>query len=226
MSEFFAVQQRITEGVATALGGELFRSEYIRIRERPTDSLDARAMTQHSANLVISMENFPYWARAIPLARRAIALDAEFGAAHARLAALLAERAAFLLSADSGKDAREALDAAQTASRLAPYDPYVLMNCGQAWNLCGAVAQGRRAVDQAVEQLPYDSLAWLFYCIARVYTGNHTDLQSVITICDRINTQSRSNPVGRDFVAINAIARFRLKQYEFVIQEFMENCLR
>lgn len=225
LSEFFTVKRGITEAVATALGGEPFRSEYLRIRERPTDSLDAWALTQHSANLVLSMENFPNWDRANALARRAIALDAEFGTAQARLAALLAERAAFLLSVDSVKDVREALDAAETAARLAPYDPYVLMNCGQAWNLCDAVARGRRAVDQAVQQLPYDSLAWLFYCFARVYTGDHSDLQNVITICDRVSTQSRGNPVGRHFTVVNMLARFCLKQYEFIVQQHMKSCL-
>ena len=226
LNELFSVQQAIMEAVANTLGGELFRSEYLRVREQPVENLDAWALTQHSANLVISGENAPNWDQAIALARRAIDIDPEFGPAHARLSALLSERVTFFLTPTPDQDVAEALQAADRGARLAPYDPYVLMNCGQGWALCGRVDRGRQAFDQAVRQLPYDSLAWLFFCFARVFSGNEEALREVLEICDRMYAQSARNPLYPAFGLLRLTSRFRLGERQQIVDEHADFCLQ
>ena len=221
LDDVFSLQQSIAEAVAKELGGELFRSEYLRIREQPTTSLDAWALTQHSANLVISGEDYPNWDAALDYARRALVLDPEFGPAWARLAALLGERAAFLLTQTMEQDVAEALDAADRAENLSPYDPYVQMNSAQAWILCGQIERGRRALAKAEAQIPHDSLLWFFRCCSMVYSGGESEARETLAVCSRIRDQSPKNPLAPQFAAMKAIAHFRLGEHGRTVERLL-----
>jgi adenylate cyclase len=86
LSDIFALQLEIAEGVAGEVGGEIFRAEHQRVADRPTASLTAYEAQQKASIFVVqpTRENMRM---ARELLTRAIEIDPDFPAAHAALGA-------------------------------------------------------------------------------------------------------------------------------------------
>jgi TolB-like protein/Flp pilus assembly protein TadD len=120
VSDFFAVQDEVSLGVAAAVGDAVFRARYKEANQSRTANLDAWALTyQANVNFSLNPANEIWVAKA----RKAVELDPEYALAHAVLGRALAIQA---LVDPEHAVAEEALAAAQLAAKLAPDDPRVL----------------------------------------------------------------------------------------------------
>jgi len=131
LTEFFAVQDEVSLGVAAAVGDAIFREEYNAANQSRTDNLTAWMMTSR-ADVTFNLYS-PTDETTLTLARNAVALDPEYALAHAVLGRSLA-----VISMVYGWPDTEALRPGATgyrkeaeaevrlAARLAPDDPKVL----------------------------------------------------------------------------------------------------
>lgn len=194
---FFHVQREITGAIVTEIGGELMSREFERMRFSTTESNDAWALTVHSANMVIQQRGgATTWDEAIGYAERAVAIDPDYAPAHGRLAALRSERISQFLSPDIAADVAATRAAADRASTLASFDPYVMMNCGQAWTLIGELTRGRDAIEQAHRAVPYDVLCWQFRWINIALSG---DAEAIAAELPRVTAEIArypNHPIG------------------------------
>jgi len=209
-ADLFELQREIAGAIAREIGGELMHAEYSRMRLAGPESLDAWSLTVHSAHIVIERRGgVATWNEAIECARKAIVLAPGYASAHARLAALTAERMLFFASDDPARDFDEALAAADRAYQLASFDPYTLMNCGQAWSSCGERARARAALDKAVTLLPHDLLAWNFYWSHLSTWGTDDEVRAAENGLDRLLADHESHPLAPAWQGLRGMTRAR-----------------
>lgn len=182
LAGFLGTQRDLCAAIVTELGGEFMSREFERMQISTTQNMDAWAHTVHSAHMVIQRGGGPtVWDEAIEEARKAVALDPGYAAAHARLAALHGERVVCFVSRDVPADIEAARGSAERGMALAAHDPYVLMNCGQGWNHAGQPQRAREVLERAHRALPHDLLCSFFRWSNLAITGSEAEMRAATT---------------------------------------------
>jgi len=150
LTDVFAVQDEISEAIATSLIGDLQRAEQARVVRRPPENLEAWELYQRALPLVHRFTREDS-AQARALLERAIVLDPHFSAPLAPLAEVGIWEILYEWTDDPERTLDVALDRAHRAVALDPSDAeahadlsYALMTAGDRH---GALEEGRRAVD-------------------------------------------------------------------------------
>lgn len=193
MSDVLSVQQEIAQAVAGAFGGARLREEIANVSGRNTENLGAWSLVQRARSFVLAFTPDAL-EEAIPLLRQAIHLDADYAAAHATLAFVLAEQKLNALAADPDESRSQAMAHANRAHLLAPVDPFVLKMSGAAWAYLGAVERSLTALRQAVRLAPFDFGAWGYLGWPLVATGDSRSLRELHQIMERIYAATPQHP--------------------------------
>jgi adenylate cyclase len=144
VADIFAVQDEITASIAATIEGKLFAAENLRLKTRPTESLDAwgcvvRAWSFASANSDSDGEI------RLSLLRRAVELDPGYALAHSLISWVHSGRVVYG-KGDYDTEIAAALKSARRAITLDPDDPW-------GHHALGYVYAASRRTDQAIEEL-------------------------------------------------------------------------
>jgi adenylate cyclase len=159
LTDVFAVQDEITEAVAIAIEPTVAEVERQRALRRPPESLGAweayqRGLWHLSRN---SVQDFD---KAKHFLRRAIELDPNFAAAHARLTMPILAEASMYQKRSVSEAADEALEVARRAISLDPNDAVAHSRLGVALALKGDSIGGLAEVRRALSISPNSASAF------------------------------------------------------------------
>ena len=150
LTDVFAVQDEISEAIATQLAVDLQRAELQRAERRPPENLEAWGLYQRALPLVCAFTR-EECARARALLERAVALDPRFSTALARLAEVGIWEILYEWTDAPERTLEVALDQARRAVALDPRDAeaHVFLSFTQmtAGDGQGALEAAGRAVD-------------------------------------------------------------------------------
>ena len=172
MEEVFDLQDRITISVAGAIEPALLEQEIKRSRERSTDDLTAYDLALRARPYATS------WTQegaleGLALARRAIALDPNFGTPLATAAWCQAMLYAGGWAADLEAAKREGTEFAWRAARAAPNDTYVISTAAGALDLFDEEYHVLLAlIDKALVLSPSSAYAWFWSGFLRLFSGS------------------------------------------------------
>ncbi|MEH6638853.1 MAG: tetratricopeptide repeat protein [Porticoccaceae bacterium] len=158
LSEIFKLQDDITNGIAVALGDEIWRAEIGRANSTSTDNLDAWGLVMRANRALFSFSS-QSTLEAVELLREALALDPDFPLAKAELARSLCWRAFNQFSEDPSKDIAEAYSLGKEVLQVAPNDPLVLYAVGACYSATGRIEEAIRLLEKAVAKQPNFALA-------------------------------------------------------------------
>jgi adenylate cyclase len=193
VDDILSVEREISNMVTSEFGAARLREEISRARARPTDSLDAWSLVQQARSYVLTFTPKAL-AGAVPLLKRAIEIDNDYAAAHATLAAVLAEEHLNGLGDSPGPDRETALASAERAFSLSPADPFVLKMCGAVWGYLGDSDKALSALRWAVEIAPFEFGAWGYMGWALAETGRSEDIDELHRIMERLLASSPHHP--------------------------------
>jgi adenylate cyclase len=150
LTDVFALQDEISEAIATPLVGDLHRAEHTRVQRQTPESLQAWELYQRALPLVYRFTRDDL-TEAGALLERATVLDPHFATALACLADVRTWQAVFSWTDDPGRTLGVALELGRRAAALDPADSaarvslaFTLMTMGDAF---GAIEEGRRSVE-------------------------------------------------------------------------------
>lgn len=172
MEEVFDLQDRITICVAGAIEPALLEQEIKRSRERSTNGLTAYDLALRARPHATS------WTQegaleGLALARRAIALDPNFGTPLATAAWCQAMLYAGGWAADLEAAKREGTEFAWRAARAAPNDTYVISTAAGALDLFDEDYHVLLAlIDKALVLSPSSAYAWFWSGFLRLFSGS------------------------------------------------------
>ena len=158
LEKIFALQDEITNGIAVALGDEIFQAEIARANSTSTKNLDAWGLVMR-ASLDLASFNRKSVMAAEPLLREALALDPNYALARAELARSLCYRAVNRYSDNPAQDIAEAYTLGQQALESAPKDPLVLFALGSCYGFTGRPQEAIRLLEKAIVKQPNYALA-------------------------------------------------------------------
>ena len=167
LDDVFDLQDQITEQIVIAVEPEISFRERERARRQLPDRLDAWALLQRGLSHQYRANNTDR-AEAIRLFREAVALDAEFAAAHAHLAyALWASRSLTAGYADAQKVAVSARASAERAIFLDPNEPIAHLTLGRLHIFAGETEMGIGEMQTAIAINP--NFAWGHHFLGWAY---------------------------------------------------------
>ncbi len=170
-TDLFALQDEITNGIATALGDQIFTAEIARAHSKPTDNLDAWGLVMR-ANQALSIWNSQTSKKAVALYRQALQRDPGYAVAKAELARTLCWRAVNQWGTDPEQDFAEGYRLGVEALQMAPSDPLVLNGSGSCYGASAAHAdKGIRVLRKAVKIQPNFAMAQAMLGIAYTFNG-------------------------------------------------------
>lgn len=217
LEDIFSIQQEIANAVASEFGAARLREEITSAARRPTSSLDAWSLVQRARSYTLSF-TAKNLTEAVPLLNRAIELDADYAAAHAALASVMAEMVFNGFSQDVDGDRQTALDSAERASALTPLEPFVLKMCGAAWAYFGNPERSLDALRQAVEIAPFDFGAWGYMGWPLAATGSSGDLAELRRIMDWILEALPRHPGAPYWMYHRSVAHTIAGEYDEAIE--------
>lgn len=136
----------------------------------------------HSAYMRINIDSLDFAAQE---ARRAIAIDEQYAAAHAALANALGALFELRGALDSGL-ADEARVHCDKALALAPDDPIVMAWIGNTLGMITRPPEGLHLLERAVELAPAHRLAHLYLTRHHVYAGRFTEARAALDEHERV----------------------------------------
>ncbi|MBV1916270.1 MAG: hypothetical protein KUG72_12850 [Pseudomonadales bacterium] len=170
LENIFALQDEITNGIAVALGDEIFTAEIARASSTPTDNLDAWGLVMRASSYLASFNRKSVMA-AEPLLREALVLDPNYALAKAELARSLCFRAANFYSDDPTRDIAEAYGLGQQALESAPKDPLALFAIGSCYGFTGRPQEAIRLLEKAIVKQPSYALAMAALGLSLAFDG-------------------------------------------------------
>ncbi len=156
--EIFDLQDEITNGIAVALGDEIFQAEIARAQSTSTDNLDAWGLVMR-ANEALTNWNNESSKNATVLFSAALALDPNYALAKAGLARTLCWRASNMWSKNPDEDIAMAYKLSEQALKLAHNDPLVLFGVGACYGATGRPDEAIRLLKKAVTLQPNFAMA-------------------------------------------------------------------
>ncbi|RLA42497.1 MAG: hypothetical protein DRR06_14310 [Gammaproteobacteria bacterium] len=152
-AKIFELQDEITNGIAVALGDEIFQAEMARASAIPTDNLDAWGLVVRGSQAVVTW-NRESSTNALALFRAALDLDPDYALAKAEVARSLCWRAVVAWSDDAASDIAKAYTLGREALKAAPNDPMVMWALGGCYGLSGRTEEGIRLLEKAISKQP------------------------------------------------------------------------
>ena len=218
--EIFALQDEITNGIAAALGDEIFKAELNRTGQVLPKNLDVWGLVFRAQNAYL-MYGEDSSTTAQQLLREALEMEPEYPLALARLARLHAEKVVDMWGGDPESDIENANKLADKALQLAPSDALVMQTAGFTYCQTGRQSQ---AIDllRRVTQIDPDNaetLAWLGF----VLTSNESTRTEALTLIERSIELSPKAPFLWIFEMFNGLALFHLERYEESEQMFVRS---
>jgi TolB-like protein/class 3 adenylate cyclase/Flp pilus assembly protein TadD len=144
VADIFAVQDEISASIVATIEGKLYDAENLRVKTRPTESLDAWGCVVRAWSFASNVAD-PDGETRLSLLRRAVELDPRYALAHALIAWVHAGRAHYG-TGDYDSEIAMALKSARRAITLDPDDPWGHHALGYAYTMS-------RRTDQAIEEL-------------------------------------------------------------------------
>ena len=149
----FDMQDKVSQEIASILGGEILRKEIQRVERHSPENLDAWGHYVHAQDFYYrqSQQNLE---ETVVYAQKAIDKDPRFAQAYALLAVALSVMIVTRASTDPEGDTERCVQALEKALRLAPDHPRVLAECA---NTNSNLSHEDRAIDlakQAFEKAP------------------------------------------------------------------------
>ena len=221
-AKIFELQDEITNGIAVALGDEIFQAEIARAQSTSTDSLDAWGLVMrasqslHSWNKASSLE-------AEALFRAALKLDPEYALAKAELTRTLCWRAINLWSDDPAADFAEAYGLGEQAVRIAPSDPLVLFGAGACYGPTGRTDEGIRLLKKAVSKQPNFAIALAMLGLSYAFDGQSTQGLPYLDKALELAPQSPYIYLYESWRSIPLIELDRYHEAEQVLQNALES---
>jgi TolB-like protein/Flp pilus assembly protein TadD len=211
LTDVFAVQDEISEGIAVSLVGDLQRAEQIRAQRRSPENLEAWELYQRALPLIYSFKREDV-AHARHLLERAVAIDQFLATALARLAEVGVWEVMYEWTDESQRTLQLAISQARCAVDLDPLDAqahialsFALMTAGDGH---GALEQAR----QAVELNPSMPFALALYAYHRHIAG-HPPEESIASV-QRSLRLSPHDPVEWLFYDVLAGAYLNAGRFE------------
>ncbi len=224
-TDLFALQDEITNGIALALGDQIFQAEIARASSTPTDNLDAWGLVMR-ANQAVSTWSSKSSEQAEALFRQALQRDPNYAIAQAELARTLCWRAVNQWSINPEQAFAEGYQLGEQALQLAPNDPLVLYGVGACYGVKATHAEkGIRLLKKAVDLQPSFASAQGMLGIA--YTFNGEPEQALSPGAESLRLEPRSpntwllaiwyaatlNELGR-FEEAESMARSAIASYD------------
>jgi adenylate cyclase len=211
LEDAFELQDRVAASVVGAIAPSVNQAEMERAKRKPVSSLDA-----YDYYLRGQAAAFQYTKEgtddAIALCEQAIALDPQFAAAYARLAAALAQRMYWQWSTDPAADASRAVANAEMALSLGRHDPFVLAVSAQALGTDPKNFQLQDSLFDEVRRLnPNELRGWMVGGTAKMMLGDH---QTAIDYFQRALRLSPLDPNIFNAQSGLACAHFLLGNYK------------
>jgi TolB-like protein/Flp pilus assembly protein TadD len=144
VADIFAVQDEITASIAGTLEGKLFAAENLRLKTRPTESLDAWSCVVRAWSYASAVGDSDGEIR-LGLLRRAVELDPGYALAHSLISWVHSGRVHYG-KGEHDTEVSLALQSARRAIELDPNDPW-------GHHALGFAYAASRRTDQAIESL-------------------------------------------------------------------------
>ena len=152
-ADIFALQDDITNGIASALGDEIWRAEIARASSTATDNLDAWGLVMRATSSFAGFNRLSA-VKAKPLLRAALALDPDYALAKAELVRSICWRVVNLFSDNPAKDIAEADRLGQEALQKSPNDPLVLSAVGSCYSVTGRRREAIHLMEKVLSVQP------------------------------------------------------------------------
>ncbi len=156
--KIFELQDEITNGIAVALGDQIFSAEIARANSTPTDNLDAWDLVMRANKAVLSF-NRRENERATKQLRQAVALDPNYPLAKAELARSLCWGVINLYHSDPNTVLAEVFRLGEEVLEATPNDPLVLFAIGSCYGAIGKRTEAIRLLEKATRLQPNFPLA-------------------------------------------------------------------
>ncbi len=157
-ANLFALQDEITNGIAIALGDQIYTAEIARAHSTPTDNLDAWGLVMRSNRSLVHF-NRESNNQAIKDLRAALALDPNYALAKAELSINLCVKVIQTFSDNPRDDIAEAYTLAAEALRAEPDHPIVLTRIGACYGFTGRREDAIRLLEKALVKQLNNALA-------------------------------------------------------------------
>ncbi|QKC80850.1 adenylate/guanylate cyclase domain-containing protein [Mesorhizobium sp. NZP2077] len=184
-TDIFALQDEITASVVAAIEPQLYAADNLRLRSKPTESLDAWGC------VVRAMPYIWVWVSqkddtGINLLKRAIELDPGYARAHCLLAWIFASRVQ-LGTMDHERGISDSLTLAQHAIDLDPEDPWAHLAAGYVFTFARRTGPAVEELNEALQRNPSFAIARVFLALAYGYAGLAEDGYRQLEIATRLS---------------------------------------
>ena len=211
VTDLFAVQDEIAQGVVASLGSELRRAEGRRARRTDPEALDAWGLVHRGMAISWSAFNSASNREAEGLYRRAVAMAPEDPRAHAFLANCLAMKLVNGWSDDPKADHGEAWQEVRRALDLAPDDPIVLGQVGHAHTCLLDPQTAVRLLTRSIELDPNGAFSIGVLAYALTACGR---AEEALAATADVMRRSPRDPSANWYLAMGAWAHLQLEQFE------------
>jgi TolB-like protein/class 3 adenylate cyclase/tetratricopeptide (TPR) repeat protein len=175
LDDIFALQDKVTEAVVSAISPKLEQVEFERANRKPTANLTAYDYYLRGSS-VISQGSSEVLADALVLFKKAIELDPKFALAYAAAAAWHTVWIVSGQSVDRESEIAAATEFAKKAIALDSDDALVLGRAGWALAfVAGELDGGADFLRRATEADPNSAYAWTFRGMSSVLLGRHEE---------------------------------------------------
>jgi len=196
VADIFAVQDEITASIVATIEGKLYAAENLRVKTRPTESLDAWGC------VVRAMPSVWTWSsrddeNTLKLLKRAVELDPHYARPHSVLAWLYAARV-HLGAVAYEQEVQTALSHARRAIDLDLDDPWGHLAAGYIHAITRRIPSALEELGSAIARNPSFALAEMFLGLAYAYAGRvdeafvHLDIATRLSPRDDIEAANLS----------------------------------
>lgn len=216
ITDFFAIQDDISRGIASSLGSHVRRAEGRRAELADPQALDAWGLIHRGMSESWSKFNRASNAAAEALYRQALRLSPQNPKALAFMASSLAMKVANGWSSDIAGDSQEAWRLGAEATSGSPEDPMILSHWGHLHTCLGKASTGVGILERARELDP--SSAWTLGLLAYALTGAGRAQEALGKISQALQMSPR-DAAAHWYLAMYAFAYLQLAQYDDAARE-------
>jgi adenylate cyclase len=203
LGDIFAVQDEISDAIVAAIEPSIRSSELARIRNKPTDSLDAYDLYLRALSLMYALDRESY-ERAQGLLRRAIEIDPHYSEALSALADSIARQwlNGWITIGEIDARRREALALSRRAGVADPANGTALAVSAYAFTVMnGHFAEGAELAERAARAQP--NSAYVRNLCGQVHVHNGDSDQAIV----HFERARRLDPLDpRGYITLNGIA--------------------
>ena len=191
LAEFFALQDKISERVMSAIEPRLYAAEHQRFKTRPPESLDAWGFVMKAMPYVWTWGSSDEISRAQKLLEKAIAIDPRYSRANSLLAWTIAAQGHLGL-ADALDSLPKATATALQAIQDNPDDPWGYFAAGYVHMIARNFDDASAAFNEAIALNPSLAIAHLMMGSTYAYGGFPDDGLHYIALAERMSPRDFS----------------------------------